>query len=263
MSETAGPFEVERPPAKFRSGDADHWVLSLHKRGQAVVEADDRLIEEVPGTFSLRALTRPFRGKVSLPSQVLSLHIPRELFPTIAAPLDNLSNSLLEGGLRSILADYLLSLEHRLSTVSEVERPRLVELTKMMIAGCLAPSPDGLIGASEGIAATHVERAMRHISRNLRSPTLSPSELCKVLEISRAQLYRLFEPHGGVAQIIRKQRLEAIHGVLANPNERRRIYEIAYEFGFETPDSFTSAFRREFGYNPSDVRRGLFSIKHT
>ncbi len=253
MSETAGPFEVERPPAKFRVAGADHWVLSIHKQGKAVVETDTGIIEETPGTFSLRTLTRPFRGKVTAPSQVLSLHVPRDVFPEIAAAIDSFNNTLIGGGLQTVLADYLLSLERNLPTILETDRPRIAQLTKMMIAGCLAPSPDSMRAAQQGIAATLLERAKRHIQHNLRSPTLSPTELCRVLNVSRSQLYRLFEPHGGVARMIRKERLTAAHAALAYVREHRRIHEIAYEFGFGSADEFSRAFRKEFGYSPREA----------
>ncbi len=257
MSETTDAFDVERPPAKFRSADADHWVLSIHRKGQALVETDGRIIEETPGTFSLRTLTRPFRGKVTTGSSVLSLHVPRDLFPEIASSIDSLNNTLMGDGLKTVLADYLLSLERNLPTILETDRQRVAQMTEMMIAGCLAPSPESVLAAQQGIAATLLERAKHHIRRNLRSHTLSPTELCQVLNISRAQLYRLFEPQGGVARIIRKERLTAAHAVLANVRERHHIYEIAYEFGFGSADEFSKAFRREFGYSPKEVRDAM------
>lgn len=253
LSQNADPFEIERPPAKLRVADADHWVLSLHRQGKTIVEADGRILEEAPGTFTLRTLTRPFRGKVPVASKVLSLHVPRDLFPEIAVAIDSFNNTHISGGLTAVLADYLLSLERNLPTILEADRPRIAQLTKTMIAGCLAPSPDSVLAAQHGIAATLLERATRHIQHNLRSPTLSPTELCRVLNVSRSQLYRLFEPHGGVAWMIRKKRLAAAHAALANVREHRRIHEIAYEFGFGSADEFSRAFRKEFGYSPREV----------
>ncbi|HEY0234506.1 MAG TPA: helix-turn-helix domain-containing protein [Afipia sp.] len=256
MSETAGSFEVERPPAKFRAGDADHWVLSIHKEGRAVVETDGRVIEEMQGTFSLRSLTRPFRGKVTAANaaKVLSVHVPRDAFPEIAATLDSLNNTILSGGMNRILADYLLSLERNLSSIGEAERSRMAQMTETMIVGCLAPSLDSVMAAQEGIRATLIEQAQSYIRRNLRSPSLSPTEICRALNVSRSQLYRLFEASGGIANQIRTQRLIASHAVLADPRQRRRIHEIAHDFGFSSADEFSRAFRREFGYSPREAR---------
>jgi hypothetical protein len=47
-----------------------------------------------------------------------------------------------------------------------------------------------------------VERIRRYIAANLTSPELMSDVLCARLQLSRTQLYRLFEPLGGVAGYI-------------------------------------------------------------
>ena len=76
------------------------------------------------------------------------------------------------------------------------------------------------------------------------------------LGISRSRLYRLFEPYGGVVHYIQHRRLLDAHAVLADPDDHRRILDIAEEHGFTDGAEFSRAFKREFGYSPSDVRTG-------
>ena len=52
------------------------------------------------------------------------------------------------------------------------------------------------------------------------------------------------------------RRLLDAHSALANPNEQRRILEIAEQRCFDSAD-FSRAFKREFGYSPSEVRKGM------
>ena len=56
---------------------------------------------------------------------------------------------------------------------------------------------------------------------------------------------------------IQHRRLLAAHAALADPNDRRRILDIADEHGFGDGAEFSRAFRREFGDCPSEVRAGV------
>ena len=57
-------------------------------------------------------------------------------------------------------------------------------------------------------------RMLRHVRENLSDPTLGPDALCQRFGVSRAVLYRAFEPLGGVSAYIRSLRL-------------RRAYELS------------------------------------
>ena len=85
-------------------------------------------------------------------------------------------------------------------------------------------------------------------------------ELCRDLAVSRSRLYRLFEPLGGVVHYIRHRRLLDAHAALADVEDRRPIVAIAAERGFIDPAEFSRAFKREFGYRPSDARASIQSL---
>ncbi|HET6224184.1 MAG TPA: helix-turn-helix domain-containing protein, partial [Dongiaceae bacterium] len=105
------------------------------------------------------------------------------------------------------------------------------------------------------IDQTMRQRIQRHIATNLDSPALQAEALCTEFRISRSQLYRLFEPLGGVAHYIQEQRLTRACAELCNPaHDHRRIYEIAYALGFSSEAHFSRVFRATFGLSPSEVR---------
>jgi AraC-like DNA-binding protein len=152
-----------------------------------------------------------------------------------------------------MLRDYLISLERQVAFVPLGDLQDISEATKAMLRCCIAPDPDAVHEAGGPFSATLLDRARRHIRSNLNSPTLCAEELCTVLRMSRSQLYRLFE-RNGVASEIRTQRLVASHRSLSDAGSRKPIYAIASEFHFSSPEEFSKAFRREFGYAPSEAR---------
>jgi AraC-like DNA-binding protein len=99
-----------------------------------------------------------------------------------------------------------------------------------------------------------VTRVRSLIRQQLRSAMLRPERLCRLAGVSRSQLYRLFEPLGGVARYIQAERLRAACRALADPMDARDIAAIAEDVGFFDHSSFSRVFRREYGCSPRDFR---------
>ena len=131
----------------------------------------------------------------------------------------------------------------------------MAQATTDMIAACFQSTAETAERARTVIDQTMRQRIQRHISAHLDSPALHAEALCAQFRISRSQLYRLFEPLGGVAHYIQEQRVTRACAELCNPaHDHRRIYEIAFALGFSSEAHFSRVFRSTFGLSPSDVR---------
>ncbi|MFH3480859.1 helix-turn-helix domain-containing protein [Xanthobacter variabilis] len=226
----------------WRRPALDHWCLVLCPPGPNGAAA-----------FGLRSLATPFQGGGS-DERVISLFIPRDLFPHLAPQLDGAPTDLPLEGLGGILADHLSSLTRQLPLTAACDVPGLATATQALLAATLAPRSDLAAGATDLVAQTLRERARRIIRQNIASPTLSPDMLCRALGVSRSRLYRLFEELGGVSRYIQRQRLRAAFTLLNDPNERRAVSQIAEELGFCDHSGFSRAFKAEFGLSPSAAR---------
>jgi AraC-like DNA-binding protein len=127
----------------------------------------------------------------------------------------------------------------------------LVALAAKSTAPALAR--DGDVAASPPLATFVTIR--RHIDRNLASPDLSADSIAAQFSLSRASLYRLFEPAGGIAKYIRKVRLSrAFQEITATELSDRRIGHIAHSLGFKSVSAFSRMFHEVYGVAPGEAR---------
>lgn len=226
----------------------DHWYINLPFRSS------------MPDQGHYGAATMPELHclATSLETEIdddgmLMLFIPYDLFASTVV-LDRMLDLQFEGGLGRLLADYLFLLDRSLSQLQTAEIPYVVEATRSLVGVCLAPSRDRLAEAQGPIDATLLGRARRLIDGKLADPHLTSEMLCVDLGMSRSRLYRLFEPLGGIASYIRRQRLLRIRAALSDSMDTRSISRIAGQWGFVDASSFSRTFRHEFGISPKEAR---------
>lgn len=243
-----------RTSRQLRAEPIDHWVISCARRGRMRIAVEDCSTMVAPGRPAVHSLRTPFEGGTS-EAELLSLFVPRDFCREAAPMLDAAEHHDLTRGLGRLLADYLFDLDRRLPMMTSEELPGLLAATRAIIIACVAPGRDNMAAAQSPIEATLLERARQSVQRNLFAPRFGSDDLCRELGVSRSRLYRLFEPLGGVMHYIRGRRLLDAHSALSDANDGRAIVDIAAERGFFDAAEFSRAFKREFGYRPSDARR--------
>jgi AraC-like DNA-binding protein len=160
----------------------------------------------------------------------------------------------LDTPLGHLLGDYMMALHRHLPAVTEADLPRLSSTVGAMVVAVVAPSAERAAIARAQIDVGRKERVRQAVRRHLRTPTLAPKNLSRLVGMSRSNLYRLFEDAGGVARYIQRERLLEARAVLSDPATTQSISEIAEDLCFADTSSFSRTFKREFGHNPSDVR---------
>jgi AraC-like DNA-binding protein len=135
-------------------------------------------------------------------------------------------------GTGGLLIDYMRSLIARADAITAADAPFVARATTEMIAACFDSTAETMARARTPIEAMTLERIQRHIGATLGSPGLHPEAPCGQFRISRTQLYRLFEPLGGVAAYIQEQRLARAYAELSDATHgHRRIFDIRREGG--------------------------------
>jgi AraC-like DNA-binding protein len=249
----APSVHVKRAKANLAKAPIDHWVLTYCRQGATQVQTPKGEFDAAGGVPFLWSFGEQFESKRTRVDRTQIL-ISREAFHDLAPLLDGARGAALEKPWGGLLGDYILAVERWLPFMKESDAPRLTAAVRNMVAACIAPSAEHRVLAREEIDHGLLARVRRIVQAQLQSPQLQPALLCRMLGISRSQLYRLFERTGGVARYIQRQRLLRICALLSDPANQLPIAAIAVDFCFEDASSFSRAFRQEFGCSPSDVR---------
>jgi AraC-like DNA-binding protein len=248
-------------PRSKKGGDEDFWKVTLRLSGFAEIEIDGRTVRQEGNALDVRRLGQPLRGYLSA-NHSLSLYLPRPQFAGLASTLDQLANSHHGGpGFHPLLAHYLSAMASVLPSASAQEVDLMAETTQSMIRACVTTSGSmGLIEEAPLMAA-RLEIARQYVSSNLKSPDLSSKALGAKLNVSRRQLYKIFEAEGGVEKYVLSSRLKASYDAIRKSGHLRTIAAIAEEFGFADSATFSRQFRARFGCCPSDVRTQVRSFE--
>ncbi|RDJ03795.1 AraC family transcriptional regulator [Rhizobium grahamii] len=241
-------------PGHVRRDPVDHWTMTVLLNGKTHTQTTRDAFSGGPGEVQIHSLGRSFDGVVAERSKVLILFVPRDLSFEIAATLGSAEFSTIATGMGRLFSDYLVDVAHRLPMLAQADLPSLAGATRAMILACVSPSTDHADAAKGPIANVLRERARRLVHARLLDPKLSSELVRKELGVSRTRLYNLFEPLGGVMHYIQHRRLLSAYAALTDPSDRRLIFQIAEERGFSDGAEFGRAFKRTFGYSPSEVR---------
>ena len=106
---------------------------------------------------------------------------------------------------------------------------------------------------SSAASRSRLEAAKQYIDDRLNSGGLTVEGVQTWLGVSRRQLYSLFQPYGGVARYILRQRLRKLHAFVSQSPENVSLGLVAKRFGID-PGRVQRLFREEFGYDLDEAR---------
>jgi AraC-like DNA-binding protein len=186
---------------------------------------------------------------------LISVFVPRELLEDRLPDLPVMHGRRVAGPCTDLLINYFNLIASSLPGILTQSGEALGKATCDMVVACVKPSIENVEIARPQLEGVLVRRAKRHIQRETKSPALSVETLAHSLGVSRRTLYRAFEPAGGTQKFILAARLDGVRDELLDQSRRRKISEIADEFGFTRMDYFSRVFKKRFGGCPVEMRQ--------
>jgi AraC-like DNA-binding protein len=229
----------------------DHLVLQFYRAGGFSGEMNGAPVRIARGQIAICDLRRPLDVQ-AITSDTVGLTVPRHL-------LEDVDLSRLPGRLdparERLLAVRVTTLHHRLPKITRAEIPAITADLLAALRCLFDPSASTDVLETPALDADLLGLAERIIAGALASPDLSPATIAERLHVSRATLYRMFAPFGGVMQHVWDMRLEAVRAALEQPSEPRTLTRLAEDCGFRTASHLSRVFRAQFGATPRDWRR--------
>jgi AraC-like DNA-binding protein len=240
----------------------DHLGFCLVLNGAVQVEVGSASTSAEAGDILLLDLRQPMRltfGVHGGMTSALTLWVPRARLPAQLSGLSELHGLLAKASTPAIAvaAAPFRALLTQLDIITVEEMDELVAGLVVLVGHAI-----GLCAATkasepkEPAPLDTLVTLCRYIEDNLTARDLGAEKLAATFGLSRASLYRLFEPVGGVASFIRERRLARAHHELTMPGlQNRRIGPIAYQAGFHSITAFNRVFRAAYGETPRNVRK--------
>lgn len=192
--------------------------------------------------------------EANTPNDNISLVVPRRAIYDNDLLAEYLHGQPLTSPSALFLADHIASLMRHADGLGPKQVAHLTDITPGLISACLAPSREKFSRAQREVELLLVERARAAIRNNLYSTNLTPGLVQRHLGVSRATLYRLFEPFGGVASAIRQARLRRALTDINSMQPGDRLADIGHALGFSSEAHFSRSFRAQYGCSPRDAR---------
>jgi AraC-like DNA-binding protein len=244
-----------REPLRIARDGLDHYLIQTHMAGSQRIRRGGRALDTEPGDLIVIDLADEHAAETTAFTN-LTLVVPRPMLaPHLAAP-DSQQGRVLKGGqgLTGLAVSHLRMLWDTVGDLAPDAARQVIEPTVTLIASALNGSRGAVADGPDGMAMSLLAQTRHYIERNLHRE-LTTESLCAWLGVSRATLYRLFEPLGGVRAYIQERRLQRCAQALAAAGSSRRpILDIALSCGFNSQAHFSRAFRQRFGITPTQAR---------
>ncbi|WP_128925346.1 helix-turn-helix domain-containing protein [Bradyrhizobium guangxiense] len=253
LSRASGQRFRRTPETIARSG-VDHIILQLYLRGGFDGLAGDSPVRVHAGDICLFDLAQTLETRATAFENV-TLVVPRPMFGSHLLRVDDLHGLVLPGSsvIARLLAGHLTALFEFAPRMSLDECQSVVEGTVSLLAACLRNELErGETDSDHAAAASpSLMRIRQYIEAGLASEDLSATSIAAHFGLSRASLYRLFAPVGGIAEYIRSRRLHRAFFDLANSGARGpRISEVARRWQLGTDAHFARSFKAAYGITP-------------
>ncbi|TXN19598.1 helix-turn-helix domain-containing protein [Methylobacterium sp. WL9] len=240
---------LQRDRRRVEAGP-DHYMVQLYRSGRFQGTVAGKPISASPGTVTLIGRRHLLDGMLDR-ADVIGIAVPCTQLHGL--PLEE-HGMRFDAARNRLMAARISDIYRRLPTTRPDDAPALADDFVAFLHRLLDPSQ-----ASDVLEGRALDGGLRALARtiiqeNLTRPDLSPAFIAGQMHVSRATLYRLFDPAEGVMNFVQGERLKAVRDALADPMETRTLSKLAEVFAFSSVAHLSRSFRNRYGSPPQAWR---------
>lgn len=252
----------DRTPLHLARSPIDHFQATLYLVGGYHVDAGRRAATVAAGDVGLVDMAQAARTHVVSEARCGEAHFLTAVLPRAALaallPVPDAVHATVVGGrtpVGRLLRAHILGLWSGAPALAPAEAEPTVPTLAGLVARAAGWSGEADLSVAKATRAALFAAIVRHVERRLADPDLGADAICRRFGVSRASLYRMFEPHGGLMHYVQDRRMKRAFAMLVAPEHRhRRLIDIAGDCQFASDATFARAFRRHYGHAPGEIR---------
>ncbi|MBN9112274.1 MAG: helix-turn-helix transcriptional regulator [Pseudonocardia sp.] len=245
-----GRMTGRRGRAELRDTPGEYVAVLLVHRGTEYLRQEGRTAEVTAGGAALWDGVRPVECFTASRLDKHTMFVPRALVADAVPDLDAALVRAIPDSADLRLLHAWLQTATRHEDLEPDTAQRAGRMALDLLNASLARARDG----SNGTHAVLLLQVKSFLDANLSDPTLTLDTVAKANAVSLRYLHLLFQGSGETArEYLRRRRLERARQLLAGAD--LPVTEVAGRCGFDSPSSFSRAYRAHYGMSPREARR--------
>jgi AraC-like DNA-binding protein len=233
------------------------YLITVPETAEIRFTQDGKEVRCRPGAFLIERSHLPYEFSHSEPAALWVLKIPSTILRARISRPERLATLQFDAsrGVGALFVDTLRLAVTRIDELDEAGRTLIGRHLIDLLAMAVESDERVLVGHSSSVRNAHLHRCEHFIRAHLDDIRLTPQMVADGCGISLRYLHQIFEAEGiTVCGYIRNQRLSMCDTMLRDPDCRKSIAEIAYQWGYGDQAQFSRNYRSRFGRTPSDAR---------
>jgi AraC-like DNA-binding protein len=237
------------------------FLITVPELAEIRFEQDGKDVRCRPGGFVIERSHLPYEFSHREPAALWVLKIPSAVLRARISRPERLATLQFDASrsVGGLFVDTVRLAGERIGEMDESARAIMGKHLIDLLAMAVESDERVLTGHSSSIRNAHLHRCEHFIRTRLDNMRLTPQMVADACGISLRYLHQIFEREGiTVCAYIRNERLSMCDAMLRDPNCRKSISEIAYQWGFGDQAQFSRNYRGRFGCTPSEARRRAY-----
>ncbi|WP_009476373.1 helix-turn-helix domain-containing protein [Rhodococcus sp. JVH1] len=247
-----GRMSGRRSAPEIRNTQGEYAAVLMVHSGTEILTQQGRTTEVRAGTAALWDGVRPVECFSAATLVKSTMFIPRALLAGAVPDLDSVFVRTIENSATLRLLTGWLDVSMRQTSLDRDAAHTAGRMAVDLLHSALARTR-GDVSESREVLLLQIKD---FLDRNLGDPDLTLDMVARANAVSVRYLHMLFQGTGETArEFLRRRRLERAQRLLLGSGPELPVAEVAIRSGFDSPSSFSRAYRTRFGVAPREARR--------